>query len=140
MIIASVHSNLKMDQDRAMLRSAQGRGKPGHHHARTPDGKAAPVKGGVPDRSRQTPGRLRGQRGRVEINANPLRLDLDWTWVRYALDKGITISINPDAHSTKGIGDIRYGVLAARKAGMTAEECLNTRPLHEFSAFLAKKQ
>ena len=43
-----------------------------------------------------------------------------------ALRRGIRISINPDAHSKEGIHDIRYGVLAARKGGLTAAQCLNT--------------
>ena len=51
----------------------------------------------------------------IEINANPWRLDLDWRWVRYALDQGVLLSINPDAHHTDGYADMRYGVLMGRK-------------------------
>ncbi len=58
----------------------------------------------------------------IELNANPYRLDMDWTWIPYAVEKGVKISINPDAHSVTGIDDIRYGVLAARKGGLRGEE------------------
>ena len=43
----------------------------------------------------------------IEINANPYRLDMDWSQIPYALDKGVMISINPDAHSISEIGNIR---------------------------------
>ena len=55
--------------------------------------------------------------GAIELNANPYRLDLDWTWIPYALEKGVLISINPDAHSKEGIHDMHFGVLSARKGG-----------------------
>ncbi len=53
----------------------------------------------------------------VEINANPHRLDLDWRWARRAVELGIPLAIDPDAHSVEGLGDLRWGVMVARKAG-----------------------
>jgi len=74
----------------------------------------------------------------IELNASPYRLDLDWTWIPYALEKGVLISINPDAHSREGIHDIYFGTLAARKGGLTAEHCLNARSVEDFLAFAQK--
>jgi DNA polymerase (family 10) len=74
----------------------------------------------------------------IELNAHPYRLDIDWSWIPYCMEKGVLISINPDAHSTEGIKDIRYGVLAARKGGLTAEACLNTRNVTDFLKALEK--
>jgi len=74
----------------------------------------------------------------IELNANPRRLDLDWSWIPYAVEKGVPISINPDAHSTGGIQDIQYGVSAARKGGLTKADCLNTREVEEFLAWFGK--
>ncbi|MBI4367777.1 MAG: DNA polymerase/3'-5' exonuclease PolX, partial [Candidatus Omnitrophica bacterium] len=51
----------------------------------------------------------------IELNANPQRLDLDWRISRGAKEKGLKFSINPDAHSVKGLSDTRYGVGIARK-------------------------
>ena len=68
----------------------------------------------------------------IELNANPYRLDLDWTWIPYALEKGVMISVNPDAHSVEGIHDIHYGCLSARKGGLTREACLNALPVEGF--------
>lgn len=62
----------------------------------------------------------------IEINANARRLDLDWRWVIKAKELGCRFSINPDAHHPDGYGDVRYGVLMARKAGLTPEDVVNT--------------
>ena len=72
----------------------------------------------------------------VEINASPHRLDMDWRWVTRAKERGCTFSINPDAHHTNGYDDVYYGVLMARKAGLTPTDVVNTAPTG--SAFLEK--
>ena len=54
-----------------------------------------------------------------EINANPYRLDIDWSQIPYALKKGVMISVNPDAHSIREIDNIRWGIASARKGGLT---------------------
>ncbi len=60
----------------------------------------------------------------VEINANPHRLDLDWRWARRALELGIPLAIDPDAHAVDGLRDVRWGVMVARKAGAGARHIL----------------
>src|SRR5690606_33345870 len=67
----------------------------------------------------------------IELNAHPRRLDLDWQWINYALEKNVLISINPDAHSIEGIDLVEYGVLSAQKSNLT--------PLQNLSSF-SKKQ
>ncbi len=68
----------------------------------------------------------------IEINASPWRLDLDWRYGNKAKETGLITSINPDAHSTEGIDDIRYGVKIARKAKFDPTWVLNTRSVEEF--------
>jgi DNA polymerase (family 10) len=75
----------------------------------------------------------------IELNANPYRLDLDWTWIAPAMKKGVMISINPDAHSRGGIQDVNYGVIAARKGGLTKEFCLNAKSQSEWETWLRSK-
>jgi DNA polymerase (family 10) len=58
----------------------------------------------------------------LELNANPHRLDLDWRWCRAAKQAGVKIAINPDAHRVSGLQDVQYGVLIARKAGLTSND------------------
>ena len=67
----------------------------------------------------------------IEINANTRRLDLDWRWVIKAKRLGCTFSIDPDAHHTSGYDDVRYGVMMARKAGLTVDDVVNTAPTAE---------
>ncbi len=64
----------------------------------------------------------------IEINASPYRLDLDWRWVIKAKELGCRFSINPDAHSTAGFDDLKYGVIMARKAGLCRSDVVNTAP------------
>jgi DNA polymerase (family 10) len=68
----------------------------------------------------------------VEINASPYRLDLDWRWARRALELGLALAVNPDAHSTEGLADVRWGLAVARKAGATAADLVNCRDIEEF--------
>ena len=49
----------------------------------------------------------------IEINAAPKRLDIDWRWIDYAMEKGLVLSINPDAHSLEEFEYIKYGTLVA---------------------------
>jgi DNA polymerase (family 10) len=76
----------------------------------------------------------------VELNAHPRRLDIDWKYIDYAIEKGVLISIDPDAHALDGYDDIRYGVLAAQKAGLTKEQNLSSFTLKQFENFLAERK
>jgi DNA polymerase (family X) len=76
----------------------------------------------------------------VEINANPHRLDLDWRHLRYAVERGVLIAINPDAHAVDGLDDVLYGVNAARKGGLGPRHVLNTWTLHEVEAYFAGRK
>ena len=62
----------------------------------------------------------------VELNASPYRLDLDWRLCKYAKQIGVPVVINPDAHSVKGLGDIDYGVMIARKGWLESGDVLNS--------------
>jgi DNA polymerase (family X) len=72
----------------------------------------------------------------VELNANPLRLDMDWRHWRRAAERGVLCVINPDAHETGGLEHIRAGVNSARKGWLIREQVLNTRPLAAVSKYL----
>lgn len=76
----------------------------------------------------------------IEINANPWRLDLDWRWVHYAIEKGVKLSINPDAHEMDGYQDMKYGVLVGRKGGLTKEMTLNALSVDEISTYFAERK
>ena len=63
-----------------------------------------------------------------EINASPYRLDLDWRLCKFAKSQGVPIVINPDAHSTKGLKDVWFGVQMARKGWLEEADVLNCLP------------
>jgi len=72
----------------------------------------------------------------LEINAHPSRLDLDDVHAAAARDHGIPIVISTDSHSVNGFDVLQYGVDQARRAGLTAKDVANTRPLPEFLKLL----
>lgn len=72
----------------------------------------------------------------VELNANPQRLDLNETWLAMAKDRGIPVSIAADAHSTGALSHLDYGVTIARRAGLTAQDVLNSLSLDELRGWL----
>ena len=76
----------------------------------------------------------------IEINASPARLDMDWRWVNYALESGVMLSINPDAHSKDGYKNMYYGLLAGRKGGLTKEKTLNAMSLTDITKFLEQRK
>ncbi|HAC15249.1 MAG TPA: DNA polymerase/3'-5' exonuclease PolX [Bacteroidetes bacterium] len=71
----------------------------------------------------------------IEINANPMRLDLDWRYGNKARELGLMTAVCPDAHETAGIDDIRYGVKIARKAKFEKARVLNTKSLSEIEGY-----
>ena len=73
----------------------------------------------------------------VELNASPYRLDLDWRLCKHAKGLGVPLIINPDAHSIRGLADISYGVMAARKGWIESENVLNSLSGEELSRRLA---
>lgn len=76
----------------------------------------------------------------VELNAHPRRLDLDEAWGPRARELGVKVSINPDAHSTEGLEDVRHGVRAARRAGFRTEDVVNTLGPEAFEAWLRRRR
>jgi DNA polymerase (family 10) len=75
----------------------------------------------------------------LELNANPARLDLDDVHCAAAKRHGIPIVISSDAHSTAGLQVLRYGVVQARRGGLTAADVANTRPWAEIKKRIGKK-
>lgn len=72
----------------------------------------------------------------LELNANPMRLDMDWRYWRKAADRGLLCCINPDAHALHHF-DFQYaGVLAARKGWLQREQVFNTKTLPEVLTYL----
>ena len=139
LVIASVHSNLKMDEKKAMDRLIKAVENPHTGMLGHPTGRLLLSRAGYPVDHEKLIDACAANGVSIEINANPYRLDLDWHWIPYAIEKGVKLSINPDAHSTKGIRDVRFGVYTARKGGLTAEHCANALDAVAFAALFANR-
>jgi DNA polymerase (family 10) len=75
----------------------------------------------------------------LELNAAPQRLDLDDVYCAAAKALGIPIVISTDAHSTSQLDMLRYGILQARRAGLTKKDVANTRTLSQFRKMIGKR-
>ena len=71
----------------------------------------------------------------IEINGNPYRLDLSWRVAHGAQRLGVPIAINPDAHTLEDFANVGYGLVMARKAGLTGADVVNTKTADEFLAW-----
>jgi len=139
-IVASIHSNLKMNEEKATSRLIKAIENPYTTILGHPTGRLLLKREGYPINFKKVIDACAANGVSIEINANPYRLDLDWRWVRYALDKGIMICINPDAHEMAGYLDMQYGVHVGRKAGLTKEMTLNALSLNEISNYFQHKK
>ncbi|MEO7212766.1 helix-hairpin-helix domain-containing protein [Mucilaginibacter sp.] len=139
-VVASVHSNLKMAEDKATARLIKAIENPYTTILGHPTGRLLLSRKGYDIDYKKVIDACAANKVIIEINANPVRLDLDWRWHQYALDKSVMLSINPDAHRNSGFLDMEYGVNVARKGGLTKEMCLNVLSLDEIKkVFEAKK-
>lgn len=76
----------------------------------------------------------------LELNANPHRLDLCEEHLVLAKELGALICINADAHSTSGLHDLAYGIMIAKRAGLTAQDVLNCQSVYDIRSWLNQKK
>lgn len=130
-IVASVHSNLKMPEEKATERLIRAIENPYTTILGHPTGRLLLARKGYPINHKKVIDACAANKVSIELNAHPYRLDIDWRWIPYCLEKGVMISINPDAHHREGFKDMYYGVCAARKGMLDAENCLNALSVDE---------
>ena len=140
LVIASIHSNLKMSEEKAMSRLLRAISNPYVRILGHPTGRLLLSRKGYPVNHDVLIEACAEHQVVLEINAHPRRLDLDWKWITRARDRGVLLSINPDAHSIEGYDDIRYGVLAAQKGRLTKEGNLSSMSLEAFTRFVNREK
>lgn len=139
-VVASIHSNFKMDKEKATARLIRAIENPYTTILGHPTGRLLLKREGYPIDHKEVIDACAQHNVVIEINANPVRLDMDWRWINYALEKNVIISINPDAHDINEYKLMHYGVLMGRKAGLTADRTLNALPLHEIERFFQARK
>jgi DNA polymerase (family 10) len=140
LVIASVHANLKMPEAKATARLLQAIANPFTTILGHMTGRLLLSRNGYPVNFEAIIEACAKYQVVIELNANPRRLDMDWRWIPGAIDKGVLISIDPDAHAIGAFDDVRYGVLAAQKGGLTKQHNLSSFSLLQFNNFLAKQK
>ena len=140
MVIISVHQLLKMDEEKATKRLIKAIEHPYTTVLGHMTGRQLLIRPGYPVNFKKVIDACAANNVVIEINANPYRLDMDWSQLPYALEKGVMISIDPDAHSIAEIDNIRWGVAAARKGGLTKSMTWNSLPVKEIEKWLKNKK
>jgi len=136
LVIVSVHQLLKMDETKATKRLIKAIENPYTTIMGHISGRQLLIRPGYPLNYKKVIDACAANKVIIEVNANPYRLDIDWQHIPYALQKGVMISINPDAHSIAEIDNIRWGVEAARKGGLTKDMTWNAMPLMKIEQWL----
>lgn len=140
LVIASVHSNLKMTEEKAMARLIKAIENPYTRILGHMTGRLLLSRNGYPVDHKKIIDACKANNVVIEINAHPRRLDIDWRWIDMAINKGVLLSVNPDAHFIEGYKDVKYGVFAGQKGGLTKEWNLSSFGLKEFEKWLADKK
>ncbi len=139
LVIASVHSNLKMTEEKAMMRLLKAIENPFTTILGHMTGRLLLSRPGYPINHRKIIDACAAHHVVIELNANPSRLDMDWRHIEYALEKNVLLSINPDAHQISGFDDIEYGMKVAQKANVTKKQNLSSFSLTEFESFILNR-
>ncbi len=139
-IVASIHSILNMDIRKATHRLITAIENPYTTILGHPTGRLLLRRAGYPIDHKAVIDACAANDVVIEINANPWRLDLDWRWVNYAMEQGVKLSINPDAHEMEGYADMEYGVLIGRKGGLSKEMTLNCLSADEIGKIFSDRK
>ena len=140
MVIVSIHSNLKMTEEKAMQRLLTAIENPYTTILGHMTGRLLLSRKGYPVDHRKIIDACAANGVIIELNAHPSRLDIDWNHIAYALEKNVLISIDPDAHAIEGFDDTRYGVFAAQKAGVGKQNNFSSFSLSEMENYLMKRK
>ena len=137
LVIASIHSNLKMSEEKAMMRLIKAIENPYTTILGHMTGRLLLSRPGYPVDHKKIIDACAANKVVIELNAHPSRLDIDWRHISYALERDVIISINPDAHQIEGMNDVKYGVKVAQKAMLPKERNLSSFNLGKFEAYIS---
>lgn len=131
-VIASIHSGFQMSREEMTRRIVKALRNPFTSILGHPTGRLLLEREGYALDLEEVISIAASERVVIEINSNPYRLDLDWRLIPYALNLGVKLSINPDAHRISGFADIQFGVAVGRKAALRKEDVISCYEVEEF--------
>ena len=139
-VVASIHSKFKMTQDESTKRIIKALKNKYVTMLGHPTGRLLLQREGYPVKMLEVIDAAADYGKAIEINAHPMRLDLDWRFLKYAKEKGVPIFINPDAHNINGLQDIQYGIGIARKGWLEAKDVVNSWTVHKIFSYLKNRE
>ena len=139
-VVASVHQTLTMSLEKATTRLLRAIENPYTTILGHPTGRLLLAREGYPIDHQAIIDACAEHNVIIEINASPYRLDIDWRWIDYAMQQGVKLSINPDAHDLAGLLDMHYGVAIGRKGGLTKAMTFNALTLGEMTDYLQQRR
>jgi len=138
--VCSIHSKFNMTEDEATGRLIRAIENPHCTILGHPTGRLLLAREGYPVNMRKVIEAAAANNVAIELNAHPIRLDIDWRDIRYAKELGVMIAINPDAHNLAGLSDVRYGVGIARKGWLEKSDVLNAMSAAELEKWLKDRK
>ncbi|MFQ5709967.1 MAG: DNA polymerase/3'-5' exonuclease PolX [bacterium] len=139
-VVISVHSKLNMTQPEATERIIKAMQNPYVTILGHPTGRLLLGREGYPVDMPAIIDAAAEYHVAIELNASPYRFDIDWRYCKYAKEKGVKISINPDSHSVEGLTDVNYGVGIARKGWLEKGNILNTLSRMEIEEYFSQNR
>lgn len=132
-IVASIHNRYKQNEDAMTERVLRAVRWPGFKIWGHPLGRLVPSRPPIPLRVEEVLDAIAESECAVEINGDPMRMDLEPRWVLAARERKLPFVLSVDAHSTGNLDFLRTAVALARRAGVTKSEVLNTRHVAAFA-------
>lgn len=129
LVVVAVHSAFDLPRARQTARILRALDHPACSMLAHPSGRLLLERPGMDVDMGSVLRRARERGCAVEINAQPLRLDLDDVWCRAARDAGVMLCINSDAHSRFDFADLDFGIGQARRGWLRREDVVNCLPL-----------
>ena len=133
-IVASVHSRMKMDEAQMTRRLVRCMSLPVFKIWGHALGRLLLEREPFGCRVEEVLDALAASRGAVEVNGDPKRLELEPRWLRAARARGIPVVLSVDAHSVRDLGYLRWSVATARRGWVRKGNVLNTQPFEQFRA------
>jgi DNA polymerase (family 10) len=139
-VVVSIHSQFNLDRERQTERMVRAVSHPAATMLGHPTGRLLRRREGYALDVERVLEACARHGVAVELNAHPERLDLDWRWHARAVELGIKISINPDAHSTGELAHFRYGLDIARKGRVPSESLLNSLDAEALDKYFQRRK
>jgi DNA polymerase (family 10) len=134
-VVASVHSNFKMDKDKMTERLVNALKNKYTTMLGHPTGRILLARNEYELDIYKVIDAAAEYNKIIEINSDPHRLDLDWRFMKYAKDNGVKLSINTDAHDLYGLRNLGYGVGIAKKGWLESQNIINALPLKDMKKY-----